>query len=357
MLEEAVAFYGIVTAAMVAAGFDSVVAVGTICLGAGSGVLGSTVNPFAVSIAVDSLKATGIDSNQAIILPMGVILWFTTLAISIYFVTKYAKTVQADKGSTLLSLQEQENMEKEFASHESINMEFTGKHKAVLFIFAFAFIIMILSLVPWNELGIHIFDGGLPEMLFGESFGNWYFAELAMWFFILAVIIGIIAGMSEKEIVDSFVAGTSDILSVVLIIIVSRSVSVLMQNTHIDALILDRASKALMGTNTVLFVIGSYILYILLSFLIPSTSGLATVSIPVMGGLAHKIGLSPEIMIMIFCAGSGLINLFTPTSGALMGGLGMARVEYVTWVKFVKKPVMVISIVNLFILIAAMLIV
>ncbi|SHG94034.1 Uncharacterized membrane protein YfcC, ion transporter superfamily [Anaerosphaera aminiphila DSM 21120] len=355
MAEETVAFYAIVTSAMVAAGFDSLVAVGTICLGAGAGVLGSTVNPFATSVAVDALRGAGYESDWGIILPIGVILWLTTLVICIYFVVKYAKKVQRDKGSTLLSLQEQEDMEREFGSHTEKELEFTGKHKAVLLVFAFTFVVMVISLIPWPDLGVTIFDGW-TSVLTGTSFGEWYFAELAMWFLIMGIIIAIIGGMSESEIVDNFVAGSADILSVVLIIIVSRAVSVLMQNTHIDALILDRASNALSGTNTIVFVIGSYALYLFLSFLIPSTSGLATVSIPVMGALAANLNMSPEVMIMIFCGGCGLINLVTPTSGVVMGGLQMARVNYTTWVKFVTKPMVLIGVVNVVILCASMLI-
>lgn len=355
MAEETVAFYGIVTAAMVAAGFDSLVAVGTICLGAGAGVLGSTVNPFAISAAVDALKGVGIESKQSIILPIGVVLWISTLIVCILTVIRYAKKVQHDKGSTLLSQQEFETMEKEFSFDESKTIEFTSKHKIVLSLFAFTFVIMIISLIPWSDLGIHIFEGW-TNFLTGQPFGGWYFGELAMWFFVMGVIIALVYGMGEKEIIDNFMAGAADILSVVLIIVVSRAVSVLMQSTHIDALILDRASTALNGTNTIVFVIGSYILYLFLSFLIPSTSGLASVSIPVMGGLAAALGMSHEVMIMIFCAGCGLINLITPTSGVVMGGLQMAKVDYGTWVKFVTKPMAIIAVLNVIILSVAMMI-
>lgn len=354
MAEETVAFYGIVTMAMVAAGFDSLVAVGTICLGAGAGVLGSTVNPFSISAAVDALKGVGIDANQKIILPIGVVLWIVTLIICILTVTKYAKKVQEDKGSTLLSLQEQEDMKNEFSLSDSEKLEFTGKHKAILIVFAITFIVMIGSLIPWKDLGVNVFDGWSSKLT-GEDYGDWYFGEIAMWFFIMGIVTAIVAGMSEKEIVNEFIAGAADILSVVLIIVVSRAVSVLMSSTHIDALILDRAAKALYGLSPIIFVIGSYLLYLFLSFLIPSTSGLASVSIPVMGGLAYALDMSPEVMIMIFSAGCGLINLITPTSGVVMGGLEMAKVEYSTWVKFVTKPMLIIAVVNVLILCASML--
>ena len=355
MAEETVAFYGVVTMAMVAAGFDSLVAVGTICLGAGAGVLGSTINPFAVGAAVAALKGQGINPNQGIILPLGAILWLLTIVICIITVVKYAKKVQADKGSTLLSLQEQEDMRKEFAIDSSKSLEFTAKHKRILVLFAITFIVMIGSLIPWKDLGVDVFNGW-SSFLTGADYGDWYFGEISMWFFIMGIIIAITDRMSEKETIDNFIAGSADILSVVLIIVVSRGVSVLMQSTHIDALILDRASKVLTGLNPIIFVIGSYLLYLFLSFLIPSTSGLAFVSIPVMGGLAHALGFSPEVMIMIFCAGCGVINLVTPTSGVVMGGLQISKVDYTTWVKFVTKPMLIIAISNIIVLSLAMII-
>lgn len=355
MAEETMAFYGIITMALVTAGFDSLVGAATILLGAGSGVLGSTVNPFAVGTAVEALNSIGIKANQGIILLLGTFLWISTTIVSIYFVTKYARKVQKDKGSTLLSLQEQENMENEFQLDNSKSLDFTKIHKLILFIFACTFIVMIVALAPWQNLGINIFEGW-SDFLTGETFGNWSFGEVAMWFFIMGIVIAFISGMEEKQVVKEFVDGASEVLSVVLIIVVSRGVSVLMQTTHIDALILDRASKALYGLSPIIFVLGAYILYVLLSFLIPSTSGLAFVSIPVMGGLAEALGMSPEVMIMIFTAGCGLVNLITPTSGVVMGGLEMAKVEYSTWLKFVTKPIIVISLMNFITLCVAIII-
>ena len=100
----------------------------------------------------------------------------------------------------------------------------------------------------------------------------------------------------------------------------------------------------------------SFLLYIVLSFLIPSSSGMATVSIPILGGLAHQLNFSVETMVMIYSAGNGLVNLFTPTSGAIMGGLALAKVEYSTWLKFGAKLFVVLGIVCMVILTVAMVI-
>ena len=100
----------------------------------------------------------------------------------------------------------------------------------------------------------------------------------------------------------------------------------------------------------------AYLVYIPLSFFIPSSSGLATVSMPVFAPLTAKLGFSPEVMVMIFSAGNGLVNLFTPTSGAIMGGLSIAKVEWTTWIKWAWKCILCIAIANIVILTVAMLI-
>ena len=106
MLEETVGFYVLLAATMVVAGMDPLVGSAIVLLGAGSGVLGSTINPFAVGAAVSALPE-GVQVNQGLIILIGVFLWLTTLLISIMFVLSYARKVKKDKGSTFLSLREQ----------------------------------------------------------------------------------------------------------------------------------------------------------------------------------------------------------------------------------------------------------
>ena len=119
MCEETVPFYLLLAATMVAAGFDSLTGAAVVLLGAGVGVMGSTVNPFAVGVAVVALNGIGVSVNQGIIIALGVIIWLVSLAIAIVFVMRYAKKVKADKGSTFLSLQEQQDMMNEWGMKES----------------------------------------------------------------------------------------------------------------------------------------------------------------------------------------------------------------------------------------------
>ncbi len=362
MAEETIGFYTLITTAMVAAGFDSIVAVGTILLGAGTGVLGSTINPFATGAAMAALSSVGIDPDPTLIMVLGAILWLSSTALAIVFVLSYARKVKKDKGSTILSLQEQEVMREHFAKDDGEKLEFTSKHKLVLIIFAFTFVLMIFSLIYYQDI---IFAGneeaflaafGWSDILTGTPLGWWYFMDLAALFIIGSIVVAIVAGMSEKEFIDNFMAGASDLLSVALIIATARGITVVMAATHMDLYILDVSSKLLQGVSGFVFAPLSYVVYLVLSFLVPSTSGLAGLSIPVMGSLANALSFNPSVMIMIFSAGSGLINLFTPTSGVVMGGIGAARVEYSTYLKWVTKLLFIIAVANIVILSVAMMI-
>lgn len=410
MCEETVPFYVLLAATMVAAGFDSIVGAAVVLLGAGCGVLGSTVNPFAIGVAVDSLSGTGIVVNQGIIMGLGVVLWLVTLGISIWWVMRYAKKVKADKGSTILSLQEQETMMQEWGMNESEEeadtddsapvQRMSNRQKWVLIAFAFTFVIMVVSFIPWGDLGFDGFVAGeqietvetevssadiasvyddstgteltladdvtgtdvseeivapaWSSWLTGIPLGQWYFNEASAWFFIMALVLGLIGGVSEPRFVKAFINGAADMMSVVLVIALARSVTVLMSETGLDMWILNSAAAGLQGMSAIIFAPLSFILYIILSFLIPSSSGMATVSIPILGGLAAQLHFSVETMIMIFSAGNGLVNLFTPTSGAIMGGLAMAKIEYTTWLKFGAKLFVILGIVCLIILTVAM---
>ena len=364
MLEETVGFYALLAAAMVAAGMDTVVSSAIVLLGAGSGVLGSTVNPFAVGVAVDAAKSVlpaGTTINQGVIIGLGAILWITTLLISIFFVVSYAKKVIAKKGSTILSLQEVKNMEATYGD-EGIgkkNVQLSGRQKLTLILFAFTFVIMIISFIPWEDFGVTLFADskfiGL-SWLVGCPLGQWYFQEATLWFLMMAIIIAIVNKMSEHEIVDKLVDGADDMVGVILIIALARGASVLMSQTYLDNYLIYNASKVLEMVPRIVFAPLNYIFHVGLSVLVPSSSGLATLSSPIMAPLAQKVGFSVETTIMEMVAANGFVNLFTPTCGAIMGGLALAKVEYTSWLKWVSKVLVCIALANILILTIAMLI-
>ena len=300
MSEETIAFTALVTTTMIIAGFDPLVSVATIILGSGCGVLGSTVNPFLVSVSIGSLNGSGIEVNQGVVIAINTVLWLSSLLISIYFVMNYAKKVYQNKNESILSDLEIEHANEAFIGNKSGEegvVEFTQKRKIVLALFAFTFIIMVIGIIPWEKFGINIFIS--TGFLTGSSLGNWWFSELGMWFVIMSVIIGIVYGMKEGEIVDAFLAGAADMVGVALVIGVSRGISVIMATTGLDAYVLAKASGVLVGMSPIIFTIVAYLIYMALTFFIPSTSGLAGLSMPIFGPLAVSLGFSPEVIISI----------------------------------------------------------
>ena len=351
MLEETVGFYVLLVATMMAAGMDPLVGAAVILLGAGSGCLGSTINPFATGVALSALPE-GVTANHGLVLLIATFIWLTTLGICILFVMSYAKKVKKDKGSTILSLREQKQAEKKFGNFykkDEKEVNLTGKQKLTLVLFALTFLVMIIGFIPWGEFDITFFDS-FTGWLTGSSLGNWWFYEAALWFLIMSIIIAIINKFGEKGFIDTFVDGADDMIGVILVIAIARGASVLMGQTYLDNYIIYNAADLLAKVPEMLFVPLNYILHIVLSILVPSSSGLATLSTPIIAPLAAQLGYSVEVTIMTLVSANGLVNLISPTCGAIMGGLALAKIEYSTWFRWAFKVVLTIMLVNIFVL-------
>ena len=371
MMEETVPFYILLAATMYAAGFDTLTGALVVLLGAGAGCIGSTVNPFSVGVATAALTDMGIAIDQGFIIGFGLVLFVIAEAISIFFVMRYARKVKADKGSTFLSLQEQEESEKEFgqAEEDAENPAFaavlTGKQKAVLVLFALTFVVMIVGFVPWQNFGIDLFMvGGSAEnpagawsaFLTGSPLGMWYFNEATAWFLLMAIVIGVFARFSGKDIVRTFLGGCAEMVSVALVIALARSVAVVMSATALDTFILTNAANALAGVPAFVFAPATFLFYFVLSFAIPSSSGMATLAMPIMGPLTDGLGFSPEVMVMIYVAAHGVVAIITPMNGAVLAGLALAKVQYTTMLKWVMKVIVVTSLACIVVLTIAMLV-
>jgi len=337
-----------------AAGMDPLVGSAVVLLGAGSGVLGSTINPFATGAALSALPEF-IATNRGLVILIATLLWLTTLLISIAFVMSYAKKVQKDKGSTFLSLREQKAAERKFGVYarkveeEEEQIKLNNHQKVTLVLFGLTFLVMIIGFIPWGEFGITFFDG-FTGWLTGSSLGNWWFYEAALWFLIMSIIIGVVNKLGEKGIVDAFIDGADDMVGVILIIAVARGASVLMTVTHLDNYIIYNAAEFLSKLPEVIFVPINYLLHIVLSILVPSSSGLASLSTPIVGALSYELGYSTEISVMTMVSANGLVNLITPTCGAIMGGFALAKIEYSTWFRWAFKIILTIGIVNIILL-------
>lgn len=343
MCEETVPFYIIIGSAMYAAGFDTLTSALMVLFGAGAGCIGSTVNPFSVGVAQAALADLGYTVDQGLLLALGLLFLVIAEGSAIVFVMRYARRVRRDPAASALSPAEREAAASEFGSardHEVTAL--TARQRWVLVLLAFSFLVMIVSFIPWDSFGITFFTAGATAddpttawsaVLTGVPLGQWYFNECTTWFLLMAIIIGAVGGLSADGVVKTFLKGCAGILDIALVIALARAISVLMSATHLDTWLLNSAAGLLANVPAPIFAIGSMVVYLLLSFAIPSSSGMATVSMPIMGPLAIQLGLSPEVMIMVYVVAHGLILLFTPTFGVIVAGLAISKVEYGTFIK------------------------
>jgi uncharacterized ion transporter superfamily protein YfcC len=335
MAEETLAFYALIITVMLAAGYDGLSAAALILLGAGIGTLGSTINPFATGIA-SGFAGTSISQGfvgRLVILLIGTIL-------GIFFVVRYAERVRKDASKSLIFDVKAAN-EKQFGSGGGEGTDFgkfTRRHKVILFFFFLAFLVMVYGVIPWADLGLPI-----PTWW-------WWFPEMTACFLLFGILIGLIGRLSEKELVDTFVDGAKDMLGVALIIGVARGITVVMNNGLITDTVLYWAEQAVSGLSSVGFIIVMYLLYLPLSFLIPSSSGLATVSMPIMAPLAQFANVGTYLVVTAYQTANGLVNLVTPTSAVVMGGLAIARVGYGTWWRFVWPLLLLLAALSILVL-------
>ncbi|AEX53777.1 arginine/ornithine antiporter [Rahnella aquatilis CIP 78.65 = ATCC 33071] len=319
MAEESLPFYTLLVPVMMAARFDPLVAAATVLLGAGIGTLGSTINPFATVIAAN---AAGIPFTHGIGLRVAILIigWL----ICVIWVMRYARKVRRDPSLSIVADQWESNRAHFLGNRSEELLPFTGVRKIILLIFALAFVVMI----------------------YGVSVKGWWMGEISGVFLAAAILTGLIARMSEEELTSTFIDGARDLLGVALIIGIARGIVVIMDNGMITHTILHSAEGMVSGLSSMLFINVMFLLEVVLSFLVPSSSGLAVMTMPIMAPLADFAHVGRELVVTAYQSASGLVNLVTPTSAVVMGGLAIARVPYIRWLKWVA-PLMGILLVLL----------
>jgi uncharacterized ion transporter superfamily protein YfcC len=333
MAEESLAFYVLVVTVMVAAGYDTLTGVAVVLLGAGIGVLGSTINPFATGIASGFADIPISDG-----LGLRLVLLLVSLVTGIAFVMRYAERVRRDPSRSVVFDAKADNDARFRLDEDGGLAVLTGRHKAILAVFGLAFAVMMYGVIPWEDMGV-----GLPTLW-------WWFPEMTASFLLFAVVIGLIGRMREGELTEAFVGGARDLLGVALIIGIARGITVIMTNGEITDTVLHWAEAALGDVGQAAFSIVMYGLFLPLSFLIPSSSGLATVAMPIMAPLATFVDVAPSLVVTAYQSASGLMNLFIPTSAVVMGGLAIGRVPYGRYLRWVWPLLVMLAAVTVLVL-------
>nr|WP_127755340.1 YfcC family protein [Devosia sp. 1566] len=308
MAEETLPFYAILIPAMIAARYDAVTGVAVILIGAGIGVLGSTINPFATVIGSD---AAGIPFTDGIALR--VVLLIGGLVICIAYVMRYARRVQADPTRSVVAHQAAAYRRLFLADGEEAENKLSTTQSIVLVVFALTFAVMI-----W-----------------GVSSQDWWMAQMSALFIGAAIVTGIIARLGEKRLTGSFVDGARDLLGVALVIGLARGIVVIMENGRIADTILHAAESSLGSLDKLAFINLIFWIEVGMSFFVPSSSGLAVLSMPILAPLADFDGVDRALVVTAYQSANGLVNLINPTFAVVIGGLAMARVPYDRWLVFI----------------------
>jgi uncharacterized ion transporter superfamily protein YfcC len=334
MWEETLGFFVLLVPLALALHYDRIVAASIIFLGAGSGVIGSTVNPFSTGVASD---AAGISIGVG--MGLRIALWVVVVGLGIAYVIRYARRVNRDPAKSIVGVSPDDAADAQQLVSDVPRL--TGRQKVVLLLFGLTFLTMIYGFIPWNDLWQEGFGRNFPL----PTFADFYFPEAAGLFLVMAVVVGLIARLGEEGTVTTIVAGAADFLGAGLIIVFARGITVVMKNAYMTDTILHWMENAVSGSSSGVFAILTFIVNIPIAFLVPSSSGHAALVMPILAPLADFAGVSRGLVVTAFQTASGVVNLVTPTSAVIMGGLALSKVGYDRYLRFVWPFVAVVFVV------------
>lgn len=306
LAEETMAFYPILIPVFLAAKYDAMVGLACIFVGSSVGNMFSTTNPFSCIIASN---ASGINWTTG--LTTRFIVFVIGTIICIIYIMRYAKKVKNNPTLSIIYDQKEE-IETLFHKSSEATILLTSRLRLILLVFTMCFVVMI----------------------FGVAKLEWWFLEMTTTFFVGAILIGFIAKIDENTFIDSFLKGAGELLGVALIVGIARGITVIMEDGLISDTMLFYASGMTEGMNKGLFANMMFFIYGGLSFFIPSSSGMAVLTMPIMSPLADTVGVGRELVVDAYIYGMGLFSFINPTS-LILASLAMIKVGYDKWLKFI----------------------
>jgi len=303
MAEEYIPFAIILVALCVALKLDSITAIGTMVVGYGIGYGVAVMNPFTLLVAQDIAglaPTSGMWYRLALSLPL--------LAIGFHHVWSYAKMIQEDpKKSLVFGIQDGSNQ---------VAMDYP-------------------ELTPRRVITLLATVGALILLVFGIWKYGWYFIELGAVFLALAILVGLISGIGINQTAKTFTAGAAELTGTALLIGFARSIALIMEDGEILHTVVNALAAPLSIAGAELAAVGMLFIQSILNFFIPSGSGQALVTMPLMAPIGDLIGVSRQISVLAFQLGDGLMNMIVPTNPVLMGILGLASIPYDKWFKYI----------------------
>jgi uncharacterized ion transporter superfamily protein YfcC len=262
------------------------------------------------------------------------------VAIAIAYVIRYASRIRKDPSRSVVGISPTDAEDARALIDDVPSL--SGRQKLVLCLFAGSFLVMIYGFIPWNDLWQEGWGRDFPL----PTFSAFYFPEAAALFFVMAVVIGLIAKLGEEGTVNTIIGGAADFLGAALIIVLARGITVVMKNTYMTDTVLHWMEDAVSGTSKGVFGVITLIVNIPIAFLVPSSSGHAALVMPILAPLADFADVARSVAVTAYQSASGLVNLLTPTSAVIMGGLALSKVGYDRYLKFVWPFVAVAFVVS-----------
>jgi uncharacterized ion transporter superfamily protein YfcC len=333
---ETLGFYALFIPLMTALGYDRMVTSAMIILGALVGVMGATVNPFSIGVAAGEARVSIGDG-----LGLRLLLWALLTAMAVAWVLRYAGKVRRDPAASLVAGEDLGADDGAPAQEPAVEHRLTGTQKWVLVITVLAFALMIFSVIPWSSIfGAHTgpADDTLTHTTAVQPYFfelNWWFPQLSMLFILACVPVALVARIKEKELVRLIGVGAADMLGPAMVVLLAGGVSVIMTNTQTLDIILHAMESLVSGTSAGVFTVITIGINIPLALLIPSSSGHATLAMPLLAPLADFAGVSRPVTVTAWIMAHGLTLMWAPTSVVLVGGLAIAKVSYDKWLRFV----------------------
>ncbi len=340
MQEETIGLLPIIVPVLVLAGFDAPTGLLVAVVGTTSGIASSVLDPFSIGVMAAGL-GTGIGTG----ILERLLLFFVITSVTCSLVTLYAARVKKNNDKSIDSASIEKNKEWAKESIGDINdlETMTRSQKAALSIFGITFLWMIISLMPWTTWFPTLNDSEgwkfLSAIFYGQVLlGEWYFIELSIMFLAIILIVGKIFKYSNTKIFNVIKTSTIEMFGVITIIAFSRSISVILQSTGLTYGIIYSVidPNTLSNVGVIPFTLLWLMILTLIAFFIPSTSGLAGITAPIIGGvITAASGGSEEHtkllivgILMIYPLAQGCVNMFSPTTGIVIVQSDISRVSY-----------------------------
>ncbi|NYB73948.1 putative basic amino acid antiporter YfcC [Sedimentibacter hydroxybenzoicus DSM 7310] len=311
MAEEAIVFVPIGIALARSLGYDAVTGMAIVALGAATGFVSGFMNPFTVGVAQG---IAGIPMFSGIGLRLAI--WAASLVLVIGYIYRYANKVKKDPTKSIVYDLEQEEKDKTIDLSNIRKM--TGRDILVLL----------------------VFFAGMGLIVFGVFKYGWYITEIASIFLAMGIVSGIVARMSFDDIAKNFISGAKDMATGALVVGLARGLLVIMEGSMIIDTIVYSLASVLAGLPKAISAVGMLIVQSLINFAIPSGSGQAATTMPIMAPLADVLGLTRQTAVLAYQFGDGISNSIIPTSGVLLANLSVAKIKYEQWFKFVAPLIL-----------------